>query len=185
MDISFTGILTSFLGPYRLKELLRIIGGKVGLTYIWSLANIGALVSVIFPFSAGGFAMPLFPQALFELQSLIVILAVIGIVYGALVSMVQPDLKKLIAYSSVSHLGFVMLGLMALTPQSVEGAVYQMLNHGISTGALFFLVGMIYDRRHTRLISDFGGIAKKMPIYTVIFPRSEKTTKRKNFHRET
>lgn len=115
------------------------------------------------------FAMPLFPQALFQLQPLLIVLSVIGIVYGALISMVQPDLKKLVAYSSVSHLGFVMLGLLALTPQSVEGAVYQMLNHGISTGALFFLVGMIYDRRHTRLIEDFGGLAKQVPIYTVVF----------------
>ncbi len=115
------------------------------------------------------FAMPLFPQALIQAQPVIVTLSVIGIVYGALVSMVQPDLKKLVAYSSVSHLGFVMLGLMALTPQAVEGAVYQMLNHGISTGALFLLVGMIYDRRHTRLIADFGGLAKVMPLYTIFF----------------
>lgn len=115
------------------------------------------------------FAMPLFPNAVQQAAPLIATLAMIGIVYGALVSIVQEDVKKLVAYSSVSHLGFVMLGLMALTPQSVEGAVYQMLNHGISTGALFFLVGMIYDRRHTRKIADFGGIAKKMPWYTVFF----------------
>jgi len=115
------------------------------------------------------FAMPIFPSAVAQAAPLIALFAVIGIVYGALVSMVQPDIKKLIAYSSVSHLGFVMLGLMALTPQSVEGAVYQMLNHGVSTGALFFLVGMIYDRRHTRLIAEYGGIAKVMPIYTTLF----------------
>ncbi len=115
------------------------------------------------------FAMPIFPAAVLEAAPFIALFAVIGIVYGALVSMVQPDIKKLIAYSSVSHLGFVMLGLMALTPQSVEGAVYQMLNHGISTGALFLLVGMIYDRRHTRLISEYGGIAKVMPVYTTLF----------------
>jgi len=115
------------------------------------------------------FAMPLFPSAVSQAAPLIAVLAVIGIVYGALVSIVQEDIKKLVAYSSVSHLGFVMLGLMALTPQSVEGAVYQMLNHGISTGALFLLVGMIYDRRHTRKIADFGGIAKKMPCYAFFF----------------
>ncbi len=115
------------------------------------------------------FAMPIFPSAVAQAAPFIALFAVIGIVYGALVSMVQPDIKKLIAYSSVSHLGFVMLGLMALTPQSVEGAVYQMLNHGVSTGALFFLVGMIYDRRHTRLIAEYGGIAKVMPIYTTLF----------------
>ena len=90
-------------------------------------------------------------------------LAVIGIVYGALVALVQPDMKKLVAYSSVSHLGFVMLGIASFTTFSVTGAVYQMLNHGIATGALFFLVGMLYDRRHTRLIAEFGGLKAVMP----------------------
>jgi NADH-quinone oxidoreductase subunit M len=85
------------------------------------------------------------------------------------VSLVQPDLKKLVAYSSVSHLGFVMLGIAALSTASVTGAVYQMLNHGISTGALFFLVGMLYDRRHTRLISEFGGLRSAMPWYFAVF----------------
>jgi NADH-quinone oxidoreductase subunit M len=89
-------------------------------------------------------------------------------VYGALVAMVQPDFKKLIAYSSVSHLGFVVLGLWALTVQSVQGAVMVMLNHGISTGALFFLVGMIYERRHSRMLADFGGIARVVPAYAAI-----------------
>lgn len=115
------------------------------------------------------FAMPFFPEAVAQAKPLLALLATIGIVYGALVSIVQQDVKKLVAYSSVSHLGFVMLGLMALTQQSVEGAIYQMLNHGISTGALFLLVGMIYDRRHTRQISDFGGIAQRMPWFTVFF----------------
>lgn len=115
------------------------------------------------------FAMPLFPEALHQAQPFLITLAVIGIVYGALVSMVQPDIKKLIAYSSVSHLGFVMLGLFSLTTQGVQGAIYQMLNHGISTGALFLLVGMLYDRRHTRLISEYGGIAKVMPLYSIFF----------------
>ncbi len=115
------------------------------------------------------FAMPLFPDALMMARPVILVLAVIGILYGALVAMVQPDIKKLVAYSSVSHLGFVMLGLMALTPQAVTGAVYQMLNHGISTGGLFLLVGMIYDRTHSREISDYGGLAKRMPLFATIF----------------
>nr|MCS5610211.1 NADH-quinone oxidoreductase subunit M [Candidatus Poribacteria bacterium] len=100
---------------------------------------------------------------------LIVTLSVIGIVYGALVAMVQPDLKKLVAYSSVSHLGFVVLGLFALNDQGVQGAILQMVNHGLSTGALFLIVGMIYERRHTRMISDFGGLSKSMPVLTVFF----------------
>ena len=96
-------------------------------------------------------------------------LAVIGIIYGAWVSTVQPDIKKLVAYSSVSHLGFVMLGLFTLTPQGMVGGIIQMVNHGLTTGALFLLVGMIYERRHTRLIADFGGLWKVMPAFTVIF----------------
>ena len=95
-------------------------------------------------------------------------LAVIGIVYGALVALVQPDFKKLVAYSSVSHLGFVMLGIFALTVQSVQGALLVMLNHGISTGALFLLIGMIYERRHTRMIEAYGGIARVVPLFAAI-----------------
>jgi NADH-quinone oxidoreductase subunit M len=114
-------------------------------------------------------AIPLFPDAALRFAPWIGWLAVIGIVYGALVSLVQPDLKKLVAYSSVSHLGFVMLGVAAFTTTSVVGAVYQMLNHGISTGALFFMVGMLYDRRHTRLISQFGGIKTVMPWFAALF----------------
>jgi len=115
------------------------------------------------------FAIPLFPNALQQAMPLLLALAVIGIVYGALVSMVQPDLKKLVAYSSVSHLGFVMLGLFAFNRQGIEGAIYQMLNHGVSTGALFFLVGMLYERRHTRAIAQFGGLSRSMPIYATVF----------------
>ncbi len=115
------------------------------------------------------FSMPLFPAATEFFYPLIAGLAVIGIIYGALVAMVQPDLKKLVAYSSVSHLGFVMLGLVVLDMQGVEGSVLQMVNHGLSTGALFIVVGMIYERRHTRMIADFGGISKSMPIYAVFF----------------
>jgi NADH-quinone oxidoreductase subunit M len=116
------------------------------------------------------FALPLFPGvALHETVQLgIVALSLIGIIYGGLVAMVQPDFKKLIAYSSVSHLGFVMLGIWALTLQSVQGALLVMVNHGISTGALFFLAGMIYERRHSRLIEAFGGIARVVPLFSGI-----------------
>ena len=96
-------------------------------------------------------------------------LAVIGIIYGALVAMVQPDVKKLVAYSSVSHMGFIILGLAAGTQASTQGAILQMVNHGVTTGALFLLVGMIYERTYSREIGDFGGIARLMPIYTGIF----------------
>jgi len=116
------------------------------------------------------FALPLFPQVALHpaVQTAIVTLSLIGILYGGLVAMVQPDFKKLIAYSSVAHLGFVMLGIWALTLQSVQGALMVMINHGISTGALFFLVGMLYERRHTRLIDAFGGIAKVVPLFAAV-----------------
>jgi NADH-quinone oxidoreductase subunit M len=115
------------------------------------------------------FAMPLFPIASIELTPWIVALAIIGIWYGALVAMVQPDLKKLVAYSSVSHLGFCMLGLWAMNTQGFTGSLLQMLNHGVSTGALFLLVGVVYERRHTRLIADFGGLWKPLPVFAGIF----------------
>ena len=115
------------------------------------------------------FCFPLFPSAIEQFTPLIFILGVIGIIYGALVAMVQPDLKKLVAYSSVSHLGFVMLGIFALNNQGMQGGLLQMVNHGLSTGALFLIVGMLYERRHTRLIADFGGLAKQLPIFTVFF----------------
>ena len=115
------------------------------------------------------FALPLFPEATRYFTPLISWLAIIGILYGALVSMVQPDLKKLVAYSSVSHLGFVMLGIFALTIQGLEGGILQMINHGLSTGALFLIVGMLYERRHTRMIEDFGGLARIIPIFTAFF----------------
>jgi len=115
------------------------------------------------------FNLPLFPQASYEFMPLIAWLSIIGIVYGALVSLVQEDLKKLVAYSSVSHLGFVMIGIFALNHYGMQGALLQNINHGISTGALFLLVGIIYDRRHTRLISEFGGLSKVMPKYAVCF----------------
>jgi len=115
------------------------------------------------------FAMPLFPDAAHRFTPLICTLAVIGIIYAALVAMVQEDVKKLVAYSSVAHLGFVMLGLFAFNTQGITGGMLQMLNHGVSTGALFLIVGFIYERRHTRLITDFGGLSKQMPIFATIF----------------
>ena len=115
------------------------------------------------------FALPLFPDATRYFTPLFSWLAIVGILYGALVAMIQPDLKKLVAYSSVSHLGFVVLGIFALTVQGVEGAILQMVNHGLSTGALFLLVGMLYERRHTRLIQDFGGLARAIPVFTAAF----------------
>jgi NADH-quinone oxidoreductase subunit M len=115
------------------------------------------------------FCLPLFPYASIKLIPLISILALIGITYGALVAMVQKDVKSLVAYSSVAHLGFVMLGMFALTTQAVTGSLLQMVNHGITAGGLFLLVGMIYERRHTRQILDFGGIAHVMPVYAAIF----------------
>jgi NADH-quinone oxidoreductase subunit M len=111
------------------------------------------------------FNLALFPQAAVQLAPLMAVLAVIGILYGAAVSFPQKDVKKLVAYSSVSHLGFVMLGLFALNPQGIQGGILQMVNHGISTGALFLIVGMIYERRHTRDMDAFGGLWKIMPLY--------------------
>jgi len=115
------------------------------------------------------FAFPLFPQAAAFFAPGLAVLAVVGIIYGALVAMVQPDMKKLVAYSSVSHLGFVVLGIAAMNVQGVQGAVYQMLNHGVSTGGLFLIVGMLSDRRHTRLISEYGGLKKVTPRLVAAF----------------
>ena len=131
------------------------------------------LASIMLKLGTYGFirlAVPLFPGAAMDptVRNIVLALAVIGIVYGALVSLVQPDFKKLVAYSSVSHLGFVMLGIFALTVQSVQGALMVMINHGLSTGALFFLIGMIYERRHTRLIESYGGIARVVPMFAAM-----------------
>ena len=115
------------------------------------------------------FALPLFPDAAVEFAPLVFALGLAGILYGALVAMVQKDIKKLVAYSSIAHLGFVMLGTFALNDEGLKGAVLQMVNHGLSTGALFLLVGMLYERRHTREIGAFGGIAKPMPVYAALF----------------
>lgn len=115
------------------------------------------------------YAFYLFPRAAGQCLPFLAALAVIGIIYGALVAMVQQDLKRLVAYSSVSHLGFVILGICAMTTTALTGGVLQMVNHGISTGALFFLVGVLYERRHTRELADFGGVAKVMPMYATLF----------------
>ncbi len=115
------------------------------------------------------FCLPMFPNASEAFAPLMATLAVIGIIYGALVAMVQKDVKKLVAYSSVSHLGFVVLGIFALNATAIQGAIIQNINHGLSTGALFLIVGMIYDRRHTRLISEFGGLSSVMPKLAVMF----------------
>jgi NADH-quinone oxidoreductase subunit M len=115
------------------------------------------------------FNLTLFPEAAVELVPVLAVLAVIGIVYGAIVAIVQTDIKRLVAYSSVSHLGFVVLGIFALTSHGLQGSVLQMVNHGLTTGALFLLVGMIYERRHTREISQFGGLATVMPRYAAAF----------------
>ena len=130
------------------------------------------LAGVLLKMGAYGFlrlGLPLCPGAVEEWGQVVMLLAVIGIIYGALVAMVQPDMKKLVAYSSVSHMGFVMLGVFVLNQQGVAGGILQMLNHGISTGALFLLVGVIYERTHTRRIWDFGGLAKVMPVYAALF----------------
>lgn len=114
------------------------------------------------------FNIPLFPEAAIQFAPWMAALAVIGIIYGAAVSYAQKDVKKLVAYSSVSHLGFVILGLFALNPQGIQGGILQMINHGLSTGALFIIVGMVYERRHTRDMDDFGGLWKVMPIYAAL-----------------
>jgi NADH-quinone oxidoreductase subunit M len=115
------------------------------------------------------FNLGLFPDMARKFAPIIITLAIIGIIYGALVAMVQPDVKRLVAYSSVSHMGFVVLGLFSFTEIGMQGALYQMLNHGVSTGALFLFVGFIYERRHTRQISDFGGLATPMPWFSTLF----------------
>jgi NADH-quinone oxidoreductase subunit M len=115
------------------------------------------------------FCLPMFPTAARQCAPWIVILAIIGIIYGALVAMVQPNMKKLVAYSSVSHLGFVVLGIFSFTQMGLDGAVYQMLNHGVSTGALFVLVGFLYERRHSLAIADFGGVSTAAPWLATVF----------------
>ena len=135
-------------------------------------AGSAILAAVLLKMGAYGFlrfCLPLFPEAVEAAVPLMAFLAVVGIVYGALVATMQRDVKKLVAYSSVSHLGFVMLGMFALTPEALQGSLLQMVNHGLSTGALFLLVGMLYERAHTRLIQHFGGVARLMPVFAAFF----------------
>ncbi|OQX85301.1 Fe-S-binding domain-containing protein, partial [candidate division KSB1 bacterium 4484_87] len=130
------------------------------------------LAGVLLKMGAYGFVrlgIPLFGEAALIAAPIMQTLAVIGIVYGALLALAQSDLKKLVAYSSISHLGYVMLGLFALTPEAVQGAILQMVNHGVSTGALFVLVGILYERRHTREIAEFGGLAHQLPLFSFVF----------------
>ncbi len=130
------------------------------------------LAGVLLKMGTYGFiriCLPLFPDATITYLPYICVLSLIAIIYGAMVAMVQKDVKSLVAFSSVSHMGFVMLGMFALNPQGIQGSVIQMINHGISTGGLFLLVGMLYERRHTRLIEDFGGVARVMPAYAAFF----------------
>lgn len=115
------------------------------------------------------FCLPFFPEASHDFAPMMCFLAVVGIIYGGMAAMVQDDVKKLVAYSSVSHLGFIVLGIFSFTPDALNGAVIQMVNHGITTPGLFLLVGMIYDRRHTRMIADFGGLARQLPVFTFFF----------------
>src|SRR5262249_45943981 len=115
------------------------------------------------------FCLPMFPAPARAWAPFITLLAIIGIIYGAAVAMVQPNMKKLVAYSSVSHLGFVVLGIFSFTQQGLDGAVYQMLNHGISTGALFIFVGYLYERRHSLEIADYGGVARPAPWLSATF----------------
>ena len=115
------------------------------------------------------FSLPILPEATVAFVPVVAALAIIGVVYGALVAMAQKDWKRLVAYSSVSHMGLVMLGMFALTPVGLTGSIVQQLNHGISTGALFLIVGIVYERRHTREIAEYGGLSKVMPVYAAIF----------------
>jgi NADH-quinone oxidoreductase subunit M len=131
------------------------------------------LASIMLKLGTYGFirlAIPLFPAAAMSpgMRTGIILLAVVGVIYGSLVAMVQPDFKKLVAYSSVAHLGMVMLGLFALTRESVQGAMMVMIGHGLSTGALFLLIGMIYERRHSRELAAYGGIAKVVPVFATL-----------------
>jgi NADH-quinone oxidoreductase subunit M len=130
------------------------------------------LAGVLLKMGTYGFlrlAMPIFPQAAEQFGPLLATLAVIGILYGALVALMQKDFKSLVAYSSVAHLGYVMLGVIAMNAQGVSGSVMQMVNHGLSTGALFLMVGLLYERRHTRMLDDFGGLWSSVPVYTGLF----------------
>lgn len=130
------------------------------------------LAAVLLKMGAYGFlrfAMPLFPDALTKFLPYLGALALIGIIYGGLMALIQKDVKSLVAYSSVSHMGLIMLAIFSLNMEGIQGGIYQMLNHGLSTGALFLCVGILYERAHTRLIKDFGGVSKQMPVFAAFF----------------
>jgi NADH-quinone oxidoreductase subunit M len=181
-----------------MKSGQRVVAGQTGVLLFWAFALAFMIKVPLFPFhtwlpdghteapTAGSvilaavllkmgtyglmrFNFGIFPDQSRNFAWIFITLAIIGIIYGALVAMVQPDVKRLVAYSSVAHMGFVVLGMFSFTEMGMQGAVYQMLNHGVSTGALFLLVGFIYERRHTRAITEFGGIANVMPLYATIF----------------
>ena len=174
VTVGFHRLLThrSFQVPKPLEYTFAVLGSMFMfrlILYMYEVRHAKERMSptraLAYFFLLPNVAFPLFPEQALYFAPWLGWLAVIGIIYGALVAMVQPDFKKLVAYSSVSHLGFVMLGIFALTVQSVQGALMVMINHGISTGALFFLVGMIYERRHSRLIDSYGGIARVVPMF--------------------
>ncbi|MBS1151168.1 MAG: nqo13 [Myxococcaceae bacterium] len=180
--LSATGAALLRFGPYMFFAFALAFAIKVPMfpVHTWlpdahvqaPVAGSIVLAGVMLKMGTFGFwrfAVPLFPTVARHWQTPIAVLSVIGIVYGALMCLAQRDIKKLIAYSSVSHLGFCMLGIIAFTKEGASGSAYQMLNHGVSTGALFLLFGMLYERRHARLMSEYGGIAKVMPIYSAFF----------------
>src|SRR5438093_1063296 len=148
-------LLTTFLMPLALASAGSVVLAGV----LLKMGTYGFL----------RFCLPLFPDASLAFGPVVWTLAVIGVIYGAWVSTVQPDMKKLVAYSSVSHLGFVMLGIFTFNQQGLVGGLIQMVNHGLSTGALFLMVGMIYERRHSRLIADFGGLWRIVPAFSALF----------------
>jgi NADH-quinone oxidoreductase subunit M len=130
------------------------------------------LAAVLLKMGAYGFlrfALPLFPDAVMKFLPYLAVLSLIGIIYGGLMALIQKDAKSLVAYSSVSHMGLIMLAVFALNTEAMEGAIYQMLNHGLSTGALFLIVGILYERSHTRMIKDYGGVSKQMPVFSAFF----------------
>ena len=130
------------------------------------------LAAVLLKMGAYGFlrfAIPLFPEAVTKFLPVLMVLSLIGIIYGGLMALIQKDIKSLVAYSSVSHMGLIMLAIFSLNIEATEGAIYQMLNHGLSTGMLFLIVGILYERSHTRLIKDFGGVSKQMPVFSAFF----------------
>ena len=130
------------------------------------------LAAVLLKMGAYGFlrfALPLFPDAVMKFLPFLAVLSLIGIIYGGLMALIQKDAKSLVAYSSVSHMGLIMLAVFALNTEAMEGAIYQMLNHGLSTGALFLIVGILYERSHTRMINDYGGVSKQMPVFSAFF----------------